>query len=42
MFELLAHANGLSRNIVTCLRDFDIPLHLSTTVGIHGRTGSSG
>lgn len=38
VFELLAHANGLNRNIVTCLQDFDIPLHLSTTVvGIHGR-----
>lgn len=38
VFELLPHANGLSRNIVTCLEDFDIPLHLSTTVvGIHGR-----
>ncbi len=38
VFELLAHANGLARNIVTCLHDFDIPLHLSTTVvGIHGR-----
>ncbi len=38
VFELQAHANGLTRNIVTCLHDFDIPLHLSTTVvGIHGR-----
>jgi NADPH-dependent 2,4-dienoyl-CoA reductase/sulfur reductase-like enzyme len=38
VFELLAHPNGLSRNIVHCLHDFDIPLHLSTTVvGIHGR-----
>jgi len=38
VFELLPHANGLSRNIVQCLHDFDIPLHLSTTVvGIHGR-----
>ncbi len=37
VFELLAHPNGLSRNIVQCLHDFDIPLHLSTTVvGIHG------
>ncbi|MDJ0770566.1 MAG: FAD-dependent oxidoreductase [Ilumatobacter sp.] len=32
VFELLAHPNGLSRNIVQCLHDFDIPLHLSTTV----------
>jgi NADPH-dependent 2,4-dienoyl-CoA reductase/sulfur reductase-like enzyme len=38
VFELLPHANGLSRNIVHCLHDFDIPLHLSTTVvDIHGR-----
>lgn len=37
VFELLPHPNGLSRNIVHCLHDFDIPLHLSTTVvGIHG------
>jgi len=37
VFELMAHANGLSRNIVECLHDFDIPLHLSTTVvGVHG------
>ncbi len=32
VFELLDHANGLSRNVVQCLHDFDIPLHLSTTV----------
>ncbi|MCB9373819.1 MAG: FAD-dependent oxidoreductase [Microthrixaceae bacterium] len=38
VFELLAHANGLTRNIVECLDDFDIPLHLSTTVvEVHGR-----
>ena len=38
VFELLPHANGLSRNLVHCLHDFDIPLHLSTTVvEIHGR-----
>jgi len=38
VFELLPHANGLNRNIVQCLHDFDIPLHLSTTVvDIHGR-----
>ena len=37
VFELMAHANGLSHNIVQCLHDFDIPLHLSTTVvEIHG------
>lgn len=38
VFELLPHANGLNRNIVQCLQDFDIPLHLSTTVvQIHGQ-----
>ena len=37
VFELQPHANGLSRNIVQCLHDFDIPLHLSTTVvEVHG------
>lgn len=37
VFEIMAHANGLNRNIVQCLHDFDIPLHLSTTVvEIHG------
>lgn len=29
---------GLTRNIVQCLEDYDIPLHLSTTItGIHGK-----
>jgi thioredoxin reductase len=38
VFEVLPHPSGLTRNIVQCLDDFDIPLHLSTTVvGIHGR-----
>lgn len=38
VFEIMAHANGLNRNIVQCLQDFEIPLHLSTTViEIHGR-----
>ena len=32
VFEIMPHANGLNRNIVQCLYDFDIPLHLSTTV----------
>ncbi len=37
VFELMPHANGLNRNIVHCLQDYDIPLHLSTTVvEIHG------
>jgi len=38
VFEIMPHANGLNRNIVQCLQDFDIPLHLSTTVvQIHGQ-----
>ena len=32
VFEIMPHANGLNRNIVQCLHDFDIPLHLSHTV----------
>ncbi len=32
VFEIMDHPNGLTRNIVQCLHDFDIPLHLSTTV----------
>ncbi|MGC9502387.1 NAD(P)/FAD-dependent oxidoreductase [Baaleninema sp.] len=38
VYEIMPHANGLNRNIVQCLHDFDIPLHLSTTVvDIHGQ-----
>lgn len=38
IFEIMPHANGLNRNIVQCLHDFNIPLHLSTTViAIHGQ-----
>ncbi len=38
VFEIMPHVNGLSRNVVQCLQDFDIPLYLSTTVArIHGR-----
>jgi thioredoxin reductase len=38
VFELLPYPSGLTRNVVQCLEDFDISLHLSTTVvGIHGR-----
>jgi NADPH-dependent 2,4-dienoyl-CoA reductase/sulfur reductase-like enzyme len=37
VYEILPHPNGLNRNLVQCLQDFDIPLHLSTTVvNIHG------
>jgi thioredoxin reductase len=38
VFELMPYSNGLTRNVVQCLDDFGIPLHLSTTVAqIHGR-----
>ncbi len=36
--ELMPYSGGLTRNIVQCLEDFDIPLYLSTTVcQIHGK-----
>ncbi|HHY09507.1 MAG TPA: FAD-dependent oxidoreductase, partial [Firmicutes bacterium] len=35
--EALPYPAGLPRNVIQCLEDFDIPLHLqSTVVGIHG------
>lgn len=30
--ELMPYSNGLNRNIVQCLNDFDIPLYLSHTI----------
>ncbi len=36
--ELMSYSGGLTRNIVQCLNDFNIPLKLSTTVvEIHGK-----
>ena len=36
--ELMPYSNGLTRNIVQCLNDYDIPLKLSHTVTfIHGK-----
>jgi NADPH-dependent 2,4-dienoyl-CoA reductase/sulfur reductase-like enzyme len=36
--ELLPYSSGLTRNIVQCLDDFDIPLRLSCTViHVHGK-----
>ena len=36
--ELMPYSGGLTRNIVQCLEDYNIPLYLSTTVAeIHGR-----
>lgn len=36
--EIMPYSNGLNRNIVQCLQDFDIPLYLSHTVSnVYGR-----
>lgn len=41
--ELMPYSGGLNRNIVQCLHDFNIPLHLSTTVSrIHGKERVTG
>jgi NADPH-dependent 2,4-dienoyl-CoA reductase/sulfur reductase-like enzyme len=32
VYEVMSYPGGLKRNIVQCLNDFDIPLHLSHTV----------
>lgn len=32
VIEIMPHSAGLTRNVVQCLHDFDIPLHLSTSV----------
>ncbi len=38
--EVMPYSGGLTRNIVQCLEDFDIPLHLSHTVtDIRGENG---
>ncbi len=38
VFEIMSYPGGLGRNIVQCLDDFEIPLHLSeTVVEIHGK-----
>ncbi len=38
VYELMDHPGGLTRNVVQCLQDYEIPLHLSHTVTfIHGR-----
>ena len=43
VIELLPYSNGLTRNVVQCLEDFDIPLYLSHTVScIHGRDTITG
>ncbi|AIO19442.1 Glutamate synthase [NADPH] small chain [Candidatus Izimaplasma bacterium HR1] len=43
VYELMSSPGGLTRNIAQCLVDYDIPLHLSTTViNIHGNTKLEG
>lgn len=43
VLELLPYSGGLTRNIVQCLEDFDIPLLLShTIVEIHGKRRVTG
>ncbi|QSX07963.1 FAD-dependent oxidoreductase [Alkalibacter rhizosphaerae] len=43
VYELMPYSNGLTRNIVQCLDDFDIPLHLSHTIlSIHGKSRLEG
>ncbi len=38
VLEICPFSNGLTRNIVQCLEDFDIPLHLSHTIlKVHGK-----
>ena len=38
VYELSPYSSGLTRNVVQCLDDFNIPLHTSSTVAfIHGR-----
>ena len=32
VYEIMSYPGGLKRNVVQCLKDFDIPLHLSHTV----------
>ena len=41
--ELMSYPTGLNRNVVQCLHDFDIPLHLSHTVtDIYGKNRVQG
>lgn len=43
VLELMPYSGGLTRNIVQCLQDFDIPLLLSHTITqIHGKDRVSG
>lgn len=41
--ELMPYSNGLNRNIVQCLKDYNIPLKLhNTVVQVHGKTQLEG
>jgi hypothetical protein len=43
VFEILPYASGLPRNIQQCLNDYDIPLHLGTSVtNVHGKDRLTG
>lgn len=43
VLEICPFSNGLTRNMVQCLYDYDIPLHLSHTITkIHGRERVTG
>jgi len=38
VYEIMPYQGGLTRNVVQCLKDFNIPLHLSTSVvKVHGK-----
>ena len=38
VYEIMDHPGGLARNVVQCLEDYDIPLHLSHMVArVHGK-----
>lgn len=39
VYEVASYPGGLQRNIVQCLDDYDIPMHLSSTVqAVHGKS----
>lgn len=43
VLEIMPYSNGLTRNVVQCLEDYDIPLYLSHTVlKVHGRDRVTG
>lgn len=43
VLEIMPYSNGLTRNVVQCLEDYDIPLYLShTIVAVHGKDRVTG